>query len=320
MQLEHEPHDPTSLPFWARDRNGILLSEVPCRAGGRLPSFLVIGAAKAGTTSLHHYLAQHPEISMCPYKEPHFFSSDPIHARGLEWYKGLFAGIDRGRACGEASTSYSRWPQTREAPRRIHACMPDAKLIYLVREPVARIESECMQALKYERYVLGEQVLPRSIDAMVDSLPLLVRSSEYIEQIERYLQYFARDQLLVVLQEDLAQAPRQTLARIFRFLEVDPLARVDTSTRHNQTETFTRGLANEYVGELVHRVPTLDRIARIIPRSIKDRVKHGAAMLVDMDRIIRPMSPARIAALKAHFRPFNHRLAAYTGRDLSHWA
>lgn len=62
------------------------------------------------------------------------------------------------------------------------------------------------------------------------------------------------------------------------------------------------------------------RWPRIIPRSIKDRVKHGAAMLVDMDRIIRPMSPARIAALKAHFRPFNHRLAAYTGRDLSHWA
>lgn len=309
-----------SLPFWARDRNGVFLAEVPLRAGGRFPSFLVIGAAKAGTTSLHHYLAQHPEISMCPYKEPHFFSSDVIHARGLEWYKGLFAGIDHERVCGEASTSYSRWPQTRDVPRRIHDCMPDAKLIYLVREPVARIESECMQALKCERYVLGEHALPRSIDALVDDLPLLVRSSEYIEQIESYLQWFARDQLLVILQEDLARAPRQTLARVFRFLEVDPLAAIDTRTRHNQTETFTRGLAHERVGELVHRVPALDRLARAIPRSIKDPIKNVAARLVDVDRIVPPMSPARTAALKVHFRPFNRRLATYLGRDLSHWA
>lgn len=316
MEIDHEH---VSLPFWARGRNGVLLAEVPLRAGGRLPSFLVIGAAKAGTTSLRHYLARHPEISMCSYEEPHFFSSDPIHARGLEWYKGLFAGIDRERVCGEASTSYSRCPQTRDAPRRIHQCIPDAKLIYLVREPVARIESECMQVLKYERYVLDEHVLPTSIDTLVDCHPQLIRSSEYIEQIESYLQYFARDQLLVILQEDLARAPRETLARIFRFLEVDPHPDIDTSTRHDRAETFTRRLVNARAGELAPRMPALDRLARLIPPSLKQRIEHVATVLVDMSRIIRPMSPACIATLKSHFRPFNRRLAAYIGRDLSHW-
>lgn len=311
--------DPHEIPFWARGRNGILLSEVPTREGGRRPSFFVIGAAKAGTTSLHHYLAEHPDLWMCPYKEPHYFSSEPIRARGIEWYEGLFSGAADHQLCGEASTSYSRGSKTRDTPRRLYEYAPDAKLIYLVREPVARTRSDAMQALKYERYVLREQNIPKSVDVLVSRRPILVESSEYIVQIESYLRYFDREQLLVLLQEDLARDPQGTMARIFDFLGIDTKVRVDTSRRHNATGDFIEGLKQERVAQIARRLPAFSTLRRIIPQSIRDRIRSFASARVDQHRIIEPMSPRVTARLKDHFRPLNRRLGGFIDRDLSHW-
>ncbi|MEM9460475.1 MAG: sulfotransferase [Myxococcota bacterium] len=209
---------PRPLPLWARGPHGVHLSEVPVRAGGGRPNFIVIGAAKAGTTSLHRYLDGHPELSMCPYKEPHFFSTDVIYERVMAWYEGLFADCDESTLCGEASTSYTFGPQAAQAPARIRAHVPDAKLIYLMREPVARLHSEVMQGIKYSQHVLGQTELPRSVQEVILANLSTLHAGRYIEQIERYLGVFPREQLMVVLHEDLVSAPRATLARIFAFL------------------------------------------------------------------------------------------------------
>jgi hypothetical protein len=304
------------VPFWGRGKHGVFLADVPLRPGGGLPSFIIIGAAKAGTTSLHHYLAQHPALWMCPYKEPHFFSCDAIYERGLDWYKGLFADAKQGELVGEASTSYSRWPQTRQTPRLIHEHVPGAKLIYLVREPVARTQADCLQALKYARYVLGDHSLDKSIDALIEQQPVLVQTSEYIEQIEAYLRYFDRSQLLVLFQDELQQDPRAILRRIFEFLEVDPDVAIDTSERHNSTEQFIVGLKYERIAEISHKLPAFAQLRRFVPQSIKNLVKGLVARGVDESWGIEPMSDEKRGRLVEHFRPFNRRLEQYMGRPL----
>jgi hypothetical protein len=304
------------LPLWGRGKDGVFLADVPLRLGGSLPSFIVIGAAKAGTTSLHHYLAQHPALWMCPYKEPHFFSCDAIYERGLGWYKGLFADATPGQLVGEASTSYSRWPETRETPRLIHEHVPGAKLIYMVREPMARTQADCLQALKYARYVLGDDTLARSIDELIEQQPVLVHSSEYIEQIEAYLRYFDRNRLLVLFQEELDDDPRGVLRRLFEFLGVDPDIPIDTSRRHNSTEEFVTGLKHERVAEISRRLPAFGQLRRLVPRPIKDLIKAVAARGVDESTLIEPMSEPMRARLEEHFRPLNRRMERFMGRPL----
>ncbi|MEM9458900.1 MAG: sulfotransferase [Myxococcota bacterium] len=313
-------HQPRPLPFWAYGPHGVHLSEVPVRAGGRRPSFILIGAAKSGTTSLHRYLDEHPEISMCPYKEPHFFSTDVIYERGIAWYEGLFADCGEAKEYGESSTSYTFGPLAAEAPKRIHQHVPDAKLVYIVREPVARMHSDVVQGLKYAQHALGGAELPESVEEMLFAYPSILHASRYIEQIERYLEVFPREQLLVVLQEDLIREPAATLARIFSFLGVDASHRVDTSARDNVTADYVRGRQDERIATLARRyLPAYDLVRTLVPDSVKQTVKSVLRRGVSKDTVIEPLSEQQRAELYEDFRSYNRRLAEFVGRDLSHW-
>ena len=107
----------------------------------RLPTFLVIGAPKAGTTSLHDHLRGHPDVFMPTRKEPDFFFRDAAWREGIASYARLFRRAGSVTAVGETSTSYSRYPHVPDVPERIALVVPDARLIYLVRHPVERMVS-----------------------------------------------------------------------------------------------------------------------------------------------------------------------------------
>src|SRR5215211_9390855 len=108
----------------------------------RLPNFLVIGAMKAGTTSLYHYLRHHPQVFMPEIKELNFFNPLRNWRRGVEWYEEQFEGIpDSVVAIGEASTSYTKFPWIREVPARITSVLGEIRLIYVVRDPIERMQS-----------------------------------------------------------------------------------------------------------------------------------------------------------------------------------
>ena len=100
------------------------------------PNLIIIGAAKAGTTSLHYYLGLHPEISMSQRKELRFFSHEKYWSRGIEWYESHFSGI--AKIYGETSPSYAMYPRYPDPPERMHALVPHAKLIYVVSDPIER--------------------------------------------------------------------------------------------------------------------------------------------------------------------------------------
>lgn len=178
-----------------------------------LPTFLIIGAAKSGTTSLSAYLNSHPEVFMTEPKEPHFFS----HGRGrdLAGYKRLFEGANACTVRGEASTSYSQAPRCDGVPERIAELVPSVKLIYLLRNPVDRIRSQ------YTHYVdRGREKLP--LERAVLENPEYVAASRYADQIELYLRHFSRESLLILSTDDLRDARADVMRRTFAFLDVDP--------------------------------------------------------------------------------------------------
>jgi hypothetical protein len=191
-----------------------------------LPSFLLIGAMKAGTTTLYRYLREHPDVFMATPKEPNFFN-DHWH-RGVGWYERLFAAVPATRARGEASVRYTSYPNAPECPSRIASVIPDVRLLYVVRDPIARIRSHYL----HEVAALREH---RPVERALRENPSYLDLSRYATQLERYLDHFPREQLLVVRAEDLFRDPSQVLPTVYGFVGVDPSFRPSPGRHDNET-------------------------------------------------------------------------------------
>ena len=185
-------------------------------ARGRLPDFLIIGAMKAGTTSLYRYLGAHPEIFMPAIKELDFFTRELTWSRGWDWYRRQFPDAGAAfKAVGEASTSYTKFPRYQGVPERISTYLPEARMIYLVRNPLDRIRSH------YQHNVaIGEERRP--IDEAVLNEPIYMEYSKYSMQVERFLEHFDESALLIITSEDLREDRKRTIERVFRFVGADP--------------------------------------------------------------------------------------------------
>lgn len=190
-------------------------SAFPEPAGSPLPDFLVIGAMKAGTTSLYHYLRAHPEVFMAPVKELDFFVEKGNWKRGLGWYREQFRGAPPNvMAIGEASTSYTKSPTVDGVPERIAAHLPQARLIYVLRDPIARIRSHYQH-----RVAVGSERAP--IEEAVFREPIYLDCSRYAFQVQQYLRYFPVNRLLLITSEELRHSRRPTMRRVYEFLGVD---------------------------------------------------------------------------------------------------
>jgi hypothetical protein len=184
------------------------------RSSIALPNLIVIGAMKSGTSSLHYYLDAHPDIAMARVKELNFFSLDRIWAKGIDWYAKQFDPGSRIR--GESSPSYSKFPHVPAVPERMATIVPDAKLIYLVRDPIDRAVSHYLHVSESGR---DDRKLNEAL-SQFERNPYLDCSS-YSMQLDRYLGYFPPSRILVVQSEALKTGREETLRRIFRFLSVD---------------------------------------------------------------------------------------------------
>lgn len=191
---------------------GMLSRPIPREVLVTRPNFIVIGAARSGTTSLWEYLRSHPDVFMSPAKELIFFW-ERWHL-GIDWYESQFATWRGERAIGEASPGYTIYPARRGVAERIAKTLPDVKLIYLMRDPVARIHSN----YKF-RYMLGSESRP--IERALIEDPTYVWMSSYALQVNEYLRYFDRSRVLLLLNEDLKDRREETLRRTFEFLGVD---------------------------------------------------------------------------------------------------
>ena len=228
-----------------------------------LPTFLVIGAMKAGTTSLSRYLLSHPEIYMATPKELRFFSHDENWARGLDWYANYFRDATDTPARGEASTDYTKAHLYPEAAARIAATLPDARLVYVVRDPVERIRSH------YDHEVVTDAET-RPIEQVVVEDPVYVDTSSYGRQLEQYLEHFDRAQILVVDADDLKHRRAETVKRIYDFLGVDPDFTTDELDREYYV-TSSRSSLRPSV-RAAKGNPLVKAIARHTPKGLKKKL------------------------------------------------
>jgi hypothetical protein len=208
-----------------------------------LPNFLVLGAAKAGTTTLCHLLSQHPDVYLSPRKELHYFSFDAVHRHGLKWYRSWFETAGSARAVGEASTTYTLRKLFPQAPDRISETLPNARLIYLVRHPVDRMESVWMQLRRFGANSpfadLGVSGVPagmrveRSFNkAVLAQSDVIIESTNYRREIEPYRDRFPEERILVLQFERFIHDPVDTLRTCFQFLGVAPSSMPSTAAVH----------------------------------------------------------------------------------------
>ena len=201
----------------------------PATLSGRLPSFLVIGATKCGTTSLHGWLSRHPEVFMSPWKEMRFFMPGYRWAKGSDWYRAQFAGAGAARAVGEASNGYARGSEHPGVPERVRTLLPDVRLIYLIRDPMRRLVSHYRH-----RVATGRE--SGSPENAVRSDPAYVETGCYGKELERWLAIFPRAQLLVIRSEHLFADPAPELMRVARHIGVTPRPNIRLGTENRAVD------------------------------------------------------------------------------------
>jgi hypothetical protein len=311
-----------------------------------LPNFFIVGAPKAGTTSLYHYLGQHPDVYMSPVKEPNYFAEEirlgNISAQWQDWaqrednalqlylrgpmqekrfggivsrwsdYLKLFENVNGEKAIGEASVCYL-WSKT--AARNIAASRPDAKILMVLRNPVDRAFSQYKQALASG--LIGrsfrEQVR-KSLNNKSDQFELLNPFLEfglYYEQVKRYTERFSAENLRICLYEDYKQAPARVTTDIFRFLAVDAQFFPDVSEKHLQVSLprFNR------VSFMLKKCGVWSSLKNIVPDDLVPIVKKWAVKnthSVELD-------PGDRVQLSNYYRENVVQLSDLIKRDLSAW-
>ena len=267
------------------------------------PDFVIIGAMKAATSTLHDQLAQQRGIAMYEPKEPCFFSDDEVFARGLEWYGMCFTAAAEGDLRGESSTHYAKLPSLPHAAERLHAHRPDARIVYVLRQPIDRLVSHFMHGWSEGWY--GD-----SIAEAVERDASLVDYGRYAMQLRPWLDRFGADRVLLVAYDVLRSRPQEELDRLGRFLGADsPLIwRDDLGARNVSTERIRQGWFRRWFVDPAWAT-ALRRAA--VPKALRTRVREGMQMrqrptLAEGDR-------ARLAAI---FDADLAELSAWIGRPI----
>ncbi len=276
-----------------------------------LPNFFLIGPTKSGTTSLYHYLGQHPDIFMPAEKEPFYFSH--YFPRGLDWYEPVFTAAAGEKRVGEASTTYFA---SDSAPGRIRKTLPEAKLVFVLRDPVDRAWSE----YRYSR-VVGAVSPSVSFRRFATETRRVLEWGRYIEYLPLWEREFPDDQRLVLLFDDLRSDTKGSVRRIFEFLGVDPAFEPKTERRHNVTPS------PRHIGLYVflqrhwldlHRMTRGTRLQSAL-ENLKAAGRAVAGPLLMERRTSDRLSPEDERWLRELFAEPNRRLAEHLGRDLSAW-
>jgi hypothetical protein len=292
-----------------------------------MPNFFIIGVMKAGTTSIYHYLAQHPEIFMSPTKEPSFFAfdeqvafsgpGDPNLTRmSLASYLRLFEGASNEKAVGEASTVYI---YSATAAARIREHVPQAKLIAILRNPVERAYSNYLHWFRRGSEPLADfseavRAEERRVRENWDPVWHYLGRGFYYGQLRRYAENFSHQQILIRLYDDLVADSLGLMRDLFRFLEVDEGFVPDVSRRYNPGKMPA--------SKLLHRLLVRPHALRaalkpLVPVTLRRR---WSASLRDRNLHTPPsLSPELRAELQKIYREDILKLQDFIRRDLSSW-
>lgn len=289
-----------------------------------LPNLLVIGAMKCGTSSLHDYLGLHPEIAMSASKELNFFLGEqpepavPVGpeglallrerstaGRGISWYSSQLADAP---VRGETSVAYS-FPWYPGVARRAAAALGEARVIYLVRDPLERIGSHHAQFSHRD---------PRPLEqALREPGNPYLEASRYATAVEPFIEAFGRDSVLIVDAGSLLDEREATLAEVFRFLGV-AADRIPAGTGRLRNVTASKGGAYALAERLRSTRPGAAVAART-PRRLRTAAERLLAGNPDRRRTAPISDPAVAREVLARLEPEIERIEWLTGWDLARW-
>jgi Sulfotransferase domain len=278
------------------------------RRGGALPNLVVVGGLKCGTTSLHHYLNLHPEVEMSRPKELNFFVAELNWPLGPEWYASHFSG--RASVRGESSPHYTNRPRFEGVAERMRSVVTDARLVYMVRDPIDRMLSHYLHNVGggYDDRPLAE--------AFADPESAYVTRSRYFFQLEPYLEEFGPERIEIVGREELKRDRPATMRRVFAFLGVDPGFSSTQFEREWETGT-AKGRGRFRLMDRAVRLPGLravDRNFDRLPEPLRwlvERVVHDPGAGAAPKPEVPPPLRQRLADL---FRDDVARLEGVAGR------
>jgi len=270
-----------------------------------LPTFLIPGAPKAGSSTIYRCLAAHPQILMSDRKEPDFFGGH--WADGIAYYERFFDAYNGEAAVGEATVGYLSDP---EAPGRIHQVLPDVKFILVLREPISR-------AVSHYWWRVHTNFETRTFDEVLaadDNYP--VECGLYYTHIRRYLELFPLSRMHFILTDDMARDLEAEVDAATRFLGVEssPVA----TGRSNQA----RALRSRTAGSLLARTST-SRLKHLAPRPVRSLASKTVATLARANtKPFRPppLRPDQRRRLQERFLPEIEGLGRLLDRDLSGWS
>jgi hypothetical protein len=263
---------------------------------GSMPTFIIGGAMKAGTTTLWAWVSAHPEIGMANGKEPRFFTREQSIAdgggpdapprsgrfdRGFRWYASLFDTCASKRVRGEASSRYLHAPDSAEL---IHGALPEVKLIFVLRDPAERMYAHYRHEL---RFLTG---LPDFRDLVKERHPRYQRylaDSSYATLLQRYFQRFHKEQIHIVLTEDLRNNPSATVAGIFEFLDVDDTFRPDNLKEiHNPSAKSASPLLNRLL-----TLNSYSQLKAFLPSSVGQLGGRIKRRIIDLNKLKERVQP-----------------------------
>jgi hypothetical protein len=273
------------------------------------PNLFLVGSMKCGTTSLHSYLGAHPQIFMTEdeWKEPAYFVESLNWSKGEEWYRGLFADAGDALYLGESSTDYTKFPHYEGVAERIARFAPDARILYLVRDPVERSISHYWWEVQWSAEGRDMLTAVRSRDIIRDV-------SYYALQLRQFVPHFGRERILVLSTEELSRAPEETLTRIYHWLGVDE-AFVPTNLheRHNVSPKNVPKVIGSKVLSHAHGTVLWKAAKRVVPATLRQRAIRALSRPVPRDErrlketidYLRPIQQAQTAELAEMLgRPF----------------
>ena len=231
----------------------------------RLPDFIIIGAMKSATSTLHDQLAARDGITMSSPKELYFMSDDPVYAKGIEWYASHFADAADTDLCGESTTHYTKLPTYPKTIDRIAKHLPDARFIYVMRHPIDRLESAFLHMWFEKETTLSFD------DAVGGGIPELVDYGRYAYQLEPWFERFGHDRVHPVFVDRLRADQDDVIARVCEFLGHDG----DRSWIHDVADNnvSTERLQQSAARDRMKTIPFYESARKLVPETAIERIR-----------------------------------------------
>ncbi|MEO1286753.1 MAG: sulfotransferase [Chloroflexota bacterium] len=304
-----------------------------------MPNFLMIGAAKSGTTTLYNYLKRHPQVYMSEPKEPYFFATEGeeinFHGPGdndyahreivnnLKDYQALFDGVTDEIAIGEASAFYL---YSKRAADNIKRYIPDVKLIVVLRNPVDRAYSSykhMMRDMREKEATFEDALVAETKRIQAGWYPIwhYTQAGFYFENLNYYFQHFSPDNIQVYLNEDLRDDPARVASQVFDYLGVDLAYEADTFNNYNVSYIpKNKALQNARKFLLTPNNPVKEFLKPLLPRALRQQMGQAATNFIDRVNVKdESISTETRQALIDVFASDIEQLQDLINRDLSHW-